>query len=165
VASNPGSIQLADDPPGSLLHPLRMPASDQRSSRPVSNHKERRHCRKLKLHRLLLISRLGMPYSADQFGQASWIGVADGDRFEIIRAEVHDMKSRAFYHQLIHLRRAGFLPEKDGDTMLADAVEQLGNGSVAQVGEVGAIKRSVTRQILWQIETNAARSAEASSAL
>jgi hypothetical protein len=27
VATNRGSIQLADDPPGSLLHPFRMPSS------------------------------------------------------------------------------------------------------------------------------------------
>ena len=83
------------------------------SPRSDSNWKQRRQIRKSNLLRLLLISRLGVLDCANQFGQSSWIHVADRDCFEILRAESHHVKSRALGRQFMHRHRAGFLQEKD----------------------------------------------------
>lgn len=62
------------------------------------------------------------------------------------------MKPCSFCGKLIRLPFCGALAEKDRDTMPADTVEQLGNGLVAQVGEVRAIEGRVSWQGLGQIE-------------
>jgi hypothetical protein len=97
--------------------------------------------------------RLRLPDRVDQFGQASWIHIADRDPIEIIGTEVHHMKSRVFGWRVISSRCAGLLPKKNGNAMLAYAVEQLCHGLVVKVGQVCAIERGISRQALRQIKT------------
>src|SRR5580692_1047913 len=99
------------------------PVCGRQSPTIVSSWKEEWTFQRLKLLRLVLISRLGLSDRADQFGQAIWIHVADRNHFEIARVKSHHMKSGAFGRQLIRLWRTGLLLEKDGDPMLANTVK------------------------------------------
>src|SRR5580698_3510382 len=99
-----------------------------------------------------LACRLRLLDRADQFGQSSWIHIADRDSFELIRTELHHMKSRVF-GQLISSRWAGFLQEKNANAMLANTVEQLSHRLVVKVAQVCAIERGIPRQAFRQIKT------------
>lgn len=62
------------------------------------------------------------------------------------------MKSGVFCQQLTRSPRGGLVADKDRNAMPADAVKQLGNRLVVQVGQVCSIERCIFWQTFRQVE-------------
>src|SRR5271156_2270684 len=88
----------------------------------------------------------------DQLGQTGWVSVTDRYHFKIGCAEGHDVKSRVIRGRSMRFRRAGFFRDEHRDPVPADAVEQLRDWLVVQIGQVRPFQGSVRRQVLWEVE-------------
>jgi len=86
ILSKPDSIRVPSTLPASTAFPSTYPALWTPCG--TGNMP-----RRLMLLRSRLISCLGVLDRAGKFGQASWVYVADSERFEIVRAEGHHVKS------------------------------------------------------------------------
>ena len=79
-----------------------------------------------------------------QLGEASRVHITHRDHFQIIRPGIHYMKSGVFGQQLIRAPRCGLVADKDRNVVFANAVKQLGNRLVVQVGQVCSVERFVS---------------------
>ena len=86
-----------------------------------------------------------------ELGEAGGIDVADGDDFKIAGRAIDDVEACA-----VGLRGGGqgcgFLADEDGDAVLSDGIKELGDGLVAEVGEVGSVEGGVAGKVVGKVE-------------
>ena len=98
-------------------------------------------------------SVLNLLNGGNEAGQASRVYVADREYIEVSGAEGKHMESGVICLDCARWIGARSLHYKDGDAVLADAVEQQRRRLVVKVSKIGSFKPGVGGQVFREIET------------